>query len=156
MADYFAPIVKRILAVTSEFHELTQITQDVVRMGDKTSADVEDFMSDLEAAHQANMKVYEQGIKVSSSHDRLLAELNRLRTMPETMDKMGNIGSMALMLSDLNSHNYVEAADRLYRLEPELYYRMFKELSTYDNWPVMGPQLLSALSRVMREVSDGA
>lgn len=146
--DYFAPILKRILSLTSEIQTLTQASQDVVKQSDLMDADVEDFMSSLEDSHKAALAVYEKGIKLSVSKSRLSVELDILRHMPKVAEKAGDLGSMSLMMADIISQNYLEVAIGLGHLDSDLYGLVFKELSTYDNWAEKKAALLDAIGKV--------
>lgn len=148
MSDYFAPILKRILAVTGEFQSLTQASRDAIIVSDKASADIEDFMTKLEAAHRAHLEAYESGIKLSVDHDTLSAELNRLSNMPASTEKLADIGTMSLMMRDVISQNYIEAAIKLGQLDIALYDLMFRELASYDDWPAKFKAICEAIHKI--------
>lgn len=147
--DYFEPILKRILAVTREFQYLSQTTQDVIKQSDIVSGDVEEFLGNLELAHKANVKAYESGVKVSTSYNRLEADISKLHTMTDATEKLASTGSMALMVQEVVSQNYIEVATKLHQLAEELYPLLFKELSTYDRWSTKGPMLLAELDHIL-------
>ncbi|GIK42432.1 MAG: hypothetical protein BroJett011_62650 [Chloroflexota bacterium] len=147
MIDYFGPILRRLLSVTAEVQDLARVIGDARQAGDTVSADIEQFMSDLDAAHQANMKAYATGLKLSAGHDKLALELARLQSAPGVAEKAGDLGSMALMMKDVISQNYIEAAITLGQLDIALYELMFRELASYDGWPEKQAALRAALEK---------
>lgn len=150
--DYFGPILRRLLLVTKEVQGLAGIIDDARKAGDTVSADIEEFMSDLDTAHKANMKAYQTGLKLSTSHDRLALELARLQSAPGVAEKSADLGSMALMMKDVIAQNYIEAAITLGQLDMALYELMFRELASYDG----GPERLIAIRDAIAKLSAEA
>jgi hypothetical protein len=147
VVDYFGPILRRLLSVTGEVQDLARVIEDARKAGDTVSADIEQFMTDLDVAHQANMKAYQTGLKLSASHDKLALELARLQSAPVVAEKVGDMGSMALMMKDVINQNYIEAAITLGQLDVALYELMFRELASYDGWPKKRAALQAALDK---------
>lgn len=143
--DYLSPLLKRILNVTAEFQDLAAVVQNVIKTSDSTSADIEQFMTDLEAAHQANLKAYQAGVKVSQSQSRASAEIARLQSMPISVERLADAGTMGMIIQEVTHQNYIEAALMLGQLDMALYALMFKELSTYDEWKEKRAAIQAAL-----------
>lgn len=153
--DYFSPILRRLLAVTKEVQGLVRTVDNARRAGDAVSADIEQFMSDLDTAHKANMKAYQTGLKLSTSHDKLALELTRLQSAPGVAEKVGDMGSMALMMQDVVRQNYIEAALTLGQLDATLYELMFRELTSYDSGPEKLIAIRDAIAKLSVEVDSG-
>lgn len=143
------------MVVTGEVQGLVRTVDNARRAGDTVSADIEQFMNDLDTAHKANMKAYQTGLKLSTSHDKLATELARLQNAPGVAEKAGDLGSMALMMKEMIAQNYIEAAITLGQLDMALYELMFRELASYDTGPERLIAIRDAIAKLSAEVDSG-